>query len=135
MSDNAPEIAPPRKADPTIEELRQHATAAGADLVLTAAGRPMWWYEPDGSLHVAVEYPAPPPADPDPSGDACSRCGRPWSPSTGAGMVLPVRRWRPLGRRRPRAAHEVVIDRRPARPGTDAYRRWRSRRRGRHHPR
>ena len=84
MHDNAPETAPPKKADPTIEELHHHATAAGADLVLTAAGAPIWWYEADGSLHVAVEYPAEP-GDPNPSGDSCSRCGRPWSAATGPG--------------------------------------------------
>ena len=75
----------PPPLDPTREELREHAAAAGADLVLDTAGRPVWWRESDGHIEVAVAFPAPAPGDPDPSGDACSRCGRPWSASTGPG--------------------------------------------------
>ena len=83
MPPHAPAATRP---DPTLEELQQHAAAAGGKLVLDAAGRPIWWREPDGSLQVAVETPAPPRGgDPDPSGDACSRCGRPWPAMTGPG--------------------------------------------------
>ena len=75
---------PERRPSPTFEELRAAATAAGADLVLDRAGRPIWW-ETDGRITVATETPAPPPGDPDPSGDECSRCGRPWSDAMGPG--------------------------------------------------
>ena len=70
---------------PTLEELRAAATAAGAELALDGGNRPIWWFEPDGRITVAVETPAAPPGDPDPSGNACSRCGRPWAAATGPG--------------------------------------------------
>ena len=80
-----PAAAPVERPDPTLAELQAAAKDAAAELILDTAGRPIWWREPDGALQVAVETPAPPPGDPDPSGDACSRCGRPWPVMTGPG--------------------------------------------------
>ena len=84
-TDSSPPAPPVERPDPTLEDLRAAAKAAGAELVLDTAGLAIWWREPDGSLQVAVETPAPPRGDPDPSGDACSRCGRPWPAMTGPG--------------------------------------------------
>ena len=74
-----------KRPDPNPAELEAAAKAAGAELVRDAQGRPIWWREPDGSIQVAVETPAPPPGDPNPNGGACSRCGRPWAVATGPG--------------------------------------------------
>ena len=84
-SEADPMTAPPPEPA-LLAKMEAAATAAGAELVRDAAGKPIWWRESDGSIHVAVETPAPPLGDPDPSGDACSRCGRPWSPATGPGF-------------------------------------------------